>query len=37
MIELMAAFLLVHFDAAWGWWVGYGAIFSLGLVLKVLK
>jgi hypothetical protein len=37
MIELLVAFLFVHFDAAWGWWVGYGVACALSIFVGVTR
>ena len=34
MISLLTAFVLDHFNAGMGWWVGFGIVFAVELANK---
>jgi hypothetical protein len=36
MIAFIALILLVRFEAAWGWWVGFGLLL-IGQLLREIK
>lgn len=37
MLLLLVAFAFVEYEAAWGWWAGYGVVFLCKIISKVLE
>lgn len=37
MLELLVAFLLVHFEASWGWWVGFAIMIMIDIWMECQK